>query len=63
MCAMVTIVTLIFLSASKLFITGVLMGKENMSGSLFLTLSGLEQINAYGIRLSIPQLGTSLSHP
>lgn len=39
---MVTIVTLIFLRASKLFITGVLMEKKNMSGGLFLTLSGPE---------------------
>lgn len=38
MCTMVTIVTLIFLSASKLFITGVLMEKKNMSGGLSHTL-------------------------
>lgn len=38
----VTIVTLIFLRAPKLFITGVLMGKKNMSGRLFLILAGRE---------------------
>lgn len=34
----VTIVSLIFLSASKLFITEMLMEKKNMSGRLFLIL-------------------------
>lgn len=47
MCTIVTIVSLIFLPASKLFITEVLMEKKNMSGRL--THSGLGQINAYGI--------------
>lgn len=42
MCTIVSIVTLIFLNASKLFIIRVLMEKNNMSGGLFLTLSGLE---------------------
>jgi hypothetical protein len=41
MCAIVTIVSLIFLGASKLFITEVLMEKKNMSGRLYLTHSGL----------------------
>lgn len=42
MCTIISIVTFIFLSASKLFITRVLMEKNNMPGGLFLTLSGLE---------------------
>lgn len=42
MCTIVTIVTLISLRASKLFITRVLMEKNNMSGGLFLAFSGLE---------------------
>lgn len=49
MYTIVTIVSLIFFPASKLFITEVLMKKKNMSGRLFLTHSGLGQINAYGI--------------
>lgn len=63
MCTIVTIVSLIFLGASKLFITEVLMEKENMSGMLFLTHSGLGQMNAYGIAFPHhKQLGTSLFH-
>lgn len=63
MCTIVTIVSLIFLHASKLFITEVLMEKKNMSGGLFLTHSGLGQINAYGIAFPHrKQLGTYLFH-
>lgn len=40
MCVIVTIVSLIFLYASKLFITEMLMEKKNMSGRLFLTYPG-----------------------
>lgn len=46
MYTIVTIVSLIFLGASKLFITEVLMEKKNMSGRLLLTHSGLGQMNA-----------------
>lgn len=38
MCTIVTIVSLIFLNASKLFITEMLMEKKNMSGRLSHTL-------------------------
>lgn len=64
MCTIVTIVSLIFLGAPKLFITEVLMEKRNMSGGLFPTHSGLGQINAYGIAFpQHKQLGTYLFHP
>lgn len=64
MCMVVTVVSLIFLGASKLFITEVLIEKKNMSGRLFLTHSGLGQINAYGIAfLHHKQLGAYLFHP
>lgn len=64
MCMVVTIVSLIFLSASKLFITEVLIEKKNMSGRLLLTHSGLGQINAYGIAFPHhKQLGAYLFHP
>lgn len=60
----VTIVSLIFLGASKLFITEVLIEKKNMSGRLLLTHSGLGQINAYGIAFPHhKQLGAYLFHP
>lgn len=55
MCTIVTIVSLIFLSASKLFITEVLTEKKNMSGRLLLTHSGLGQINAYRGYFPTPQ--------
>lgn len=44
MCMVVTIVSLIFLSASKLFITEVLIEKKTASVKLFLTHSGLGQM-------------------
>lgn len=60
----VTIVSLIFLGASKLFITEVLIEKKNMSGGLFRTHPGLGRMNAYGIAfLHHRQLGASLFHP
>lgn len=60
----VTIVSLIFLGASKLFIMEVLIEKKNMSGRLLLTHSGLGQINAYGIAFPHhKQLGAYLFHP
>lgn len=44
MCTIVTIVSLVFLGASKLFITEVLIEKKSVSVRLFLTHSGLGQM-------------------
>lgn len=49
MCTIVTIVSLIFLHASKLFITEVLMEKKNMSGGSFSHTLGLGKLMLMGL--------------
>lgn len=62
MCTIVTIVSLIFLNASKLFITEMLMEKKNMSGRLSHTLGlGKRMLTGNGFQHH-KQLGTYLLH-